>query len=258
MAMVLSGSTARGRRTRLSDVDYHVIGATSLRVTDLPADIDLYADDVDRFWAKLRKGDDFAHWSVSYGCELFDSGVIREGRVLRGRARRMARSQPQAPAGPQRVGLRGADRRKRRPTAAPGDKASEELGGDVVDVEGADRGLDTAGAIERDQRDPAGDLFDHGPPPERPEPDPTDPFWREALSLIWPADRAWFVASEVYFDSTVIGGSRSLVDALPYSPGLEVFEVTPQSKLTAFSDKLNPLPSAPADGRGHDELSGKR
>ncbi len=66
------------RRTRVSDVDYHVIGATSLRVTDLPADIDLYADDVDRFRAKLRKGDDFAHWSVWYGCALFDSGVIRE------------------------------------------------------------------------------------------------------------------------------------------------------------------------------------
>lgn len=77
-AMVLSGSTARGRRTGVSDVDYHVIGATSLGVTDLPADIDLYADDVDRFWAKLRKGDDFAHWSVWYGCVLFDSGVIRE------------------------------------------------------------------------------------------------------------------------------------------------------------------------------------
>jgi hypothetical protein len=77
-AMVLSGSTARGRRTSVSDLDYHVIGATSLCVADLPADIDLYAEDVDRFWAKLRKGDDFAHWSVWYGCVLFDSGVIRE------------------------------------------------------------------------------------------------------------------------------------------------------------------------------------
>jgi predicted nucleotidyltransferase len=78
VAMVLSGSTARGRRTRVSDLDYHVIGATSLRVSDLPADIDLYADDVDRFWVKLRRGDDFAHWSVWYGCVLFDSGVLRE------------------------------------------------------------------------------------------------------------------------------------------------------------------------------------
>jgi hypothetical protein len=81
-----------------------------------------------------------------------------------------------------------------------------------------------------------------GPSPERSEPDPTDPFWREAPSLIWPADRAWFVASEVDFDSTVIGGSRSLVDALLETPDLEVFEVTPQTKLTAFSDKRNPLP----------------
>jgi hypothetical protein len=77
-AMILSGSTARGRRTQVSDLDYHVIGASSLRVADLPADIDLYADDVDRFWSKLRKGDDFAHWSVWYGCVLFDSGVVQE------------------------------------------------------------------------------------------------------------------------------------------------------------------------------------
>lgn len=77
-AVVLSGSTARGRRTRVSDLDYHVVGASSLRVDDLPGDIDLYADEVDRFWAKLREGDDFAHWSVWYGCVLFDSGVVRD------------------------------------------------------------------------------------------------------------------------------------------------------------------------------------
>ena len=33
---------------------------------------------MDRFWAKLRDGDDFAHWSVWYGCVLFDSGVMGE------------------------------------------------------------------------------------------------------------------------------------------------------------------------------------
>jgi hypothetical protein len=88
-----------------------------------------------------------------------------------------------------------------------------------------------------------------GPPPERPEPDPTDPFWRESPSLIWPADRSWFVASEVDFDSTVIGGSRSLVDALIDAPGLEVFEVKPETKLTAFSDKRNPLTQPPDEGR---------
>lgn len=76
-AVVLSGSTARGHRTQVSDLDYHVIGASSIQVADLPEDIDLYADEVDRFWSKLREGDDFSHWSVWYGCVLYDRGVIR-------------------------------------------------------------------------------------------------------------------------------------------------------------------------------------
>lgn len=81
-AVVLSGSTARGHRTRVSDLDYHVIGVSSLDVDDLPQEIDLYADEVDRFWRKLREGDDFAHWSVWYGCVLFDSGVMREAAAF--------------------------------------------------------------------------------------------------------------------------------------------------------------------------------
>jgi hypothetical protein len=81
-AVVLSGSTARGHRTRVSDLDYHVVGASSLRVADLPENIDLYVDEADRFWAKLREGDDFAHWSVWYGCVLFDSGVMREAAAF--------------------------------------------------------------------------------------------------------------------------------------------------------------------------------
>lgn len=81
-AVVLSGSTARGHRTDVSDLDYHVVGASSLRVADLSADIDLYADEVDRFWGKLREGDDFAHWSVWYGCVLCDSGVMREAAAF--------------------------------------------------------------------------------------------------------------------------------------------------------------------------------
>jgi predicted nucleotidyltransferase len=83
-AIVLSGSTARGRRTRVSDLDYHVIGPSSLRVADLHWDIDLYADETARFWAKIREGDDFAHWSVWYGCVLFDSGVMREAAAFVG------------------------------------------------------------------------------------------------------------------------------------------------------------------------------
>ncbi len=78
-------------------------------------------------------------------------------------------------------------------------------------------------------------------PTERPEPDPTDLFWRDSPNLIWPADRSWFVASEVDFDSTLVGGSRPLVDALVSTSGLEVLEVEPDTLMTAFSDKLNPV-----------------
>ena len=76
-ALVLTGSTARGRRTDVSDLDYHVIGAHP-RVDDLPADIDLYCDEPAEFYAKLARGDDFAHWTLRYGCVLFDSGVLRD------------------------------------------------------------------------------------------------------------------------------------------------------------------------------------
>lgn len=80
------------------------------------------------------------------------------------------------------------------------------------------------------------------PPDEQPEPDWTDPFWREAPHLIWPADRSWIVVSEVDFDSTLVGGNRELVDALVAFPELEVYEVEPDTSLAAFSDKINWVP----------------
>jgi len=79
-ALVLTGSTARDRRTRVSDLDYHVIGGKP-DVKGLPSDIDLYCDGADAFLAKLFRGDDFAHWTIRYGCILFDDGVLREAAV---------------------------------------------------------------------------------------------------------------------------------------------------------------------------------
>jgi hypothetical protein len=80
-AFVLTGSTARNSRTRVSDLDYHVIGAKP-DVEGLPADIDLYSDEPEEFLAKLFKGDDFAHWTLRYGCILFDSGVLRQAAAV--------------------------------------------------------------------------------------------------------------------------------------------------------------------------------
>ena len=84
--------------------------------------------------------------------------------------------------------------------------------------------------------------YSEGPEGDPPEFEPDSSFWRESPSLIWPQDRSWFVASEVDFDSTLVGGSRELVDALIAHPGLEAYEVKPETLMTAFSDELNPVP----------------
>lgn len=76
-AVVLTGSTARNRRTRVSDLDYHVIGSKPT-VEGLASDIDLYSDSPASLLAKLFKGDDFAHWTLRYGCILFDDGALRK------------------------------------------------------------------------------------------------------------------------------------------------------------------------------------
>jgi hypothetical protein len=75
-----------------------------------------------------------------------------------------------------------------------------------------------------------------GPPPQ---PDPSELLSREAPNLIWPADHSWLVASEVDFDSTLVGGTASLVNAIVQSPDLEAWQVEPTDSLAADADKVN-------------------
>jgi hypothetical protein len=76
----------------------------------------------------------------------------------------------------------------------------------------------------------------NGPPPSRPHFD-----WRvrEAPNLIWPADHAWLLVSEVDFDSTLVGGSVELIQAIVESPALEAWAVEPTTSLAADADKIN-------------------
>jgi hypothetical protein len=53
----------------------------------------------------------------------------------------------------------------------------------------------------------------------------------QLANLWWPADRAWFVVSEIDYDSTIIAGSRACIDALLKASNLEVFEVGPGDTL---------------------------
>jgi hypothetical protein len=64
--------------------------------------------------------------------------------------------------------------------------------------------------------------------------------WRsQAPNLIWPADHSWYVASEYDLDSTLVGGSRDLVDAILGAPDLETWEVGRGDSLEAWADKVN-------------------
>lgn len=58
--------------------------------------------------------------------------------------------------------------------------------------------------------------------------------------LIWPADRSWTVASEIDWDSTIVAGSRALVDAVLADERLEAFEVDEDADLTWEGDVVNP------------------
>jgi hypothetical protein len=80
-ALLLTGSTVRGARTSISDLDYHVIGMT-VPHDDLPADLDVHVVSADLFRTRLEEGDDFTQWSLRFGLVIFDSGIISDSRRL--------------------------------------------------------------------------------------------------------------------------------------------------------------------------------
>jgi hypothetical protein len=59
-------------------------------------------------------------------------------------------------------------------------------------------------------------------------------------SLIWPEDHAWVVASEEDWDSTIVAGSRELVDNVLADDRYEAFEVQVSDDLSWDGDLLNP------------------
>lgn len=66
--------------------------------------------------------------------------------------------------------------------------------------------------------------------PDRPEPTP---------QMFWPGDHIWVVASEIDWDSTIVAGSRELVDAVLADPTFEAFEVRERDMLTWDGDIVN-------------------
>jgi hypothetical protein len=66
-------------------------------------------------------------------------------------------------------------------------------------------------------------------------------------NMIWPADRTWFLASEIDFDSTLVGGGEQLVQEVLDDPRFEAFRIGPDDLLTWDADQVNP-PLKPGAG----------
>jgi hypothetical protein len=64
-------------------------------------------------------------------------------------------------------------------------------------------------------------------------------FLPQSPNLFWPADRAWCAASEIDFDSTLIGGSTELIEAILDSPRFDAWVVSPEDSLASDADKIN-------------------
>jgi hypothetical protein len=80
-SFALTGSTARRRRTAISDLDYHIVGQRP-EVNDLPGEVDIVTTSTNRLHQQLVEGDDFAQWTLRYGCILYDSGPMRDAVEL--------------------------------------------------------------------------------------------------------------------------------------------------------------------------------
>jgi hypothetical protein len=66
-----------------------------------------------------------------------------------------------------------------------------------------------------------------------------DWFIPQSPNLFWPADRAWCVASEIDFDSTLVGGTTQLIDAILQAPTFDSWAIQPDDSLAADADRIN-------------------
>lgn len=80
-ALILSGSTARARRTSISDCDYHVVGP-KIKSDDLSSELDLHVVSPEKLMSDVLGGDDFIQWSLRFGLVVFDQAPVRDCLLL--------------------------------------------------------------------------------------------------------------------------------------------------------------------------------
>lgn len=65
---------------------------------------------------------------------------------------------------------------------------------------------------------------------------------RQAPNLAWAADRSWMFSTELYEDSTIIGGPAELIRELCQDQRLEARVITLDTDLGINGDRINPAP----------------
>lgn len=80
--------------------------------------------------------------------------------------------------------------------------------------------------------------------------DPGPVPWSQSANLIWPDDRAWCIATEIDWDSTLIAASGDVAQAILADRRLEAFPVGYDDDLSWCGDTVNPRPEWLADQRG--------
>lgn len=132
--------------------------------------------------------------------------------------------------GGQGAGLYGSSESTQLPPAYP----SEVLDGPRLQLPGREYLLFT-GPLRAAQQ------LGHRTPHDLCEQWPWEWLARQSPNLLWPRDRTWCLATEIDFDSTLVGGPADLVDALVTSPVLEAYPITPHSDLSIDGDRVNEL-----------------
>ena len=61
----------------------------------------------------------------------------------------------------------------------------------------------------------------------------------QSPSLFWPVDRSWCVATEIDFDSTLVGGSDAAIADVLAHPVLEAWALGGHESLMPFADEIN-------------------
>lgn len=123
----------------------------------------------------------------------------------------------------------------RKPTWQPGILSDEISKGARLELPGRDYVLfsappaafaDEAWILDAPWRDVEAER--HGFPPSAQHP-----------NILWPADRAWVLVSEIDFDSTVVAGSADLIRAICADPALEALPLREGADLTWHADEVN-------------------